>query len=194
MNVVERAKAIVLRPKEEWPVIEGETYTVQELYTGYVMILAAIPAVAGFIGMSVVGVGGWGSVYRVPLANGLGVMVLTYLLALAMVYLLAMIIDALAPTFNGVKDFPQALKVAAFAPTAAWLAGIFSLIPALGILSLIGALYSLYLFYLGLPGLMNASEDKALPYTVVVIAISIVLWVLMGVMVGLVIPSPMRGF
>lgn len=194
MNLVERAKAILLRPKDEWPVIEGETHTVQELYTQYVMILAAIPAVAAFIGMSIVGVGGFGVSYRVPLANGLGVMVLSYLLDLAMVYVLALIIDALAPTFNGQKDFPQALKVAAFAPTAAWVAGVFGIIPVLGILALVGALYSLYLLYVGLPLLMNASEDKALTYTVVVIAVAIVLRVVVGIMVGLVIPSPMRGF
>lgn len=194
MNVVERAKAIVLRPKEEWEVIEGETHTVQDLYTGYVMILAAIPAVAGFIGMSVVGMGGWGAFYRVPLAHGLGVLVLSYLLSLASVYVLALIIDAMAPTFNGVKDFPQALKIAAFAPTAAWVAGAFTMIPALGILSLLGALYSLYVLYLGLPRLMNASDDKALPYTVLVIAVAIVVNVLAAILVGMVIPSPMRGF
>ena len=194
MNVVERAKAMILRPREEWTVVEGETHTVQELYTGYVMILAAIPAVASFIGMCIVGIGGWGVTYRVPLANGLGVMVLSYLLGLASVYVLAMIVDALAPTFEGVKDFGHALKVAAFAPTAAWVAGAFAIIPALGILSVVGALYSLYVLYLGLPRLMSASEEKALPYTVVVIAIAIVLNVVAAVLAGLVIPSPMRGF
>ena len=67
MNVVERAKRIILTPKAEWEVIAGETPTIQELYTKYVMILAAIPAVAGFIGFSLVGIAG----IRVPITYGI---------------------------------------------------------------------------------------------------------------------------
>ena len=193
MNLVERAKNIILQPRQEWDAIAGESHTVQGLYTGYVMILAAIPAIAAFIGFSIVGVGGFGLSYRVPIASGVAHLVLSYALSLAMVYALALIIDALAPNFGGEKNFMQAFKVAAFAPTASWLAGIFSILPALSILGLLG-LYSLYLLYLGLPKLMKTPEEKAMGYTAVVIVVAIVLSVIVSVVAGLAIPGRMRGF
>ena len=189
MNLVERAKNLILTPKAEWAVIDNEPHTVQGLYTQYVMILAAIGPVASFIGYSIVGFGA----YRIPIGAGVAYMVLSYVLALAMVYVLALVIDALAPNFGGTKNFMQALKVAAFAPTASWLAGIFGILPALSILAILG-LYSLYLLYLGLPLLMKTPQEKAVPYLVVVIIVALVLAVVIGGVAGLVIPSPVRGF
>lgn len=193
MNLVERAKNIILQPKQEWPVIAGETHTVQGLYTQYVMILAAIAPVASFIGYSLVGFGGFGTTVRIPIGAGVAYMVVSYLLSLGAVYVLALVIDALAPNFGSEKNFMQAFKVAAFAPTASWLAGIFSIVPALAILGLLG-LWSLYLLFLGLPLLMKTPADKAVPYTVVVIIVVIVIAVLIGAVSSLIIPSPARGF
>jgi hypothetical protein len=100
------------------------------------------------------------------------------------------VIDKLAPTFNGVSNQIQAFKVAAYSLTAAWIAGIFSLIPALSILSILGV-YSLYLLYLGLPVLMKSPPEKALGYTVVVILCAIVLSILIGVVAGAFVRVPM---
>ncbi len=193
MNLVDRAKNILLQPKQEWAVISAEPHTVQDLYTGYVMILAAIPAGASFIGFSIIGVSSFMGSYRWPITSGITHMILQYVLNLGWVYVLALIIDALAPNFGGEKNFMQALKVSAFSPTAMWLAGIFSIIPAIAILGILG-LYSLYLLYTGLPLLMKAPEDKAVPYTVVVIIVAIVLGIVVGAVSALVVPSPVRGF
>ena len=194
MILVERARKLILQPAQEWAAIAAEPHTVQDLYTHYVMILAAIPAVCMFIGLSLVGVGVFGATYRMPIAYGVTNLVVGYVLSLGSVYVFALIIDALAPTFGGQKNFMQALKVAAFAPTAAWLAGIFHIIPSLSIIGTLLSLYSLYLLYLGLPALMKAPEDKAIPYIVVVIIAAIVLAVVIGAVVSLTMPGPMRGF
>jgi hypothetical protein len=193
MNLVERAKNIILQPSQEWPKIAAEQHTVQGLYTRYVMILAAIPAVASFIGLSLVGYSGFGVAYRVPIGSGIAYMIVGYLMSLATVYVLALIIDALAPSFGGQKDFMQAMKLAAFAPTASWLAGVFNILPALSILGLLG-LYSLYLLYAGLAPLMKSPPEKSVPYTVVVIVAALVLAVAAGAIASLVLPSPVRGF
>jgi len=193
MNLVDRAKKILLQPKSEWAVIAAEPHTVQDLYTGYVMILAAIPALAWFIGFSIIGMGMLGVSYRVPITSGVAHMVVSYVLGLGWVYVLALIIDALAPNFGGEKNFINALKVSAFSPTAMWLAGIFAIIPALSILGILG-LYSLYLLYTGLPPLMRVPEEKAVPYVVVVIIVGIVLAIIVGALAGLVVPSPVRGY
>ncbi|OGI42393.1 MAG: hypothetical protein A2150_04730 [Candidatus Muproteobacteria bacterium RBG_16_64_11] len=176
MSMIERVKNILLQPKKEWPVIDRETTDTASLYTGYVMLLAAIGPVAGAIGMSMFGIMGM----RLSLGAALVHAVVSYGLALAMVYVMALIINALAPTFAGKQNLNQALKVTAYSMTAAWVVGIFSLIPMLGILGLLGALYSLYLLYLGLPVLMKAPPEKALAYTIVVIVCGIVISIVIG--------------
>jgi len=193
MNIVERAKNMIMKPTQEWQVIDGETHTVKDLYVNYAMILAAIPAVAKFIGFSIVGLGGLLSQYRIPIASGVALMVVGYVLSLASVYVLALIIDGLAPNFGSQKNFLQALKLAVFSMTAAWLAGIFSLLPALSILGLLG-LYSLYVLYLGMPVLMKTPADKLVPYFVVVLIAAIVVHVVMGALAALTIPGSLRGF
>jgi hypothetical protein len=194
MNLVDRVKKILLTPKQEWAVISSETHTVVGLYTQYVMILAAIPAIASFIGFSIVGYSGFGASYRIPMGAGVATMILSYAMTLGGVYLMALVIDALAPNFAGEKNFMQALKIAAFFPTAAWVAGIFSIIPALAILGVLGSLYSLYLLYTGLAPLMKVPEDKSIAYAVVVVIIAIVLMVVISTVAALVTPSTMRGF
>ena len=193
MNIVDRAKNMILKPKQEWQVIDGETHTVKDLYLQYAMILAAIPAVAAFIGFSLIGLGGVLSQYRIPIASGVAMMIVKYVLSLASVYVLALIIDALATNFGSQKNFMQALKLSVFSMTAAWLAGIFSILPALSILGLLG-LYSLYVLYLGLPVLMKTPEDKLVPYFVVILIAAVVVHVVIGTLAALTIPGTLRGF
>ena len=181
MSLAERAKAILLTPKKEWPVIEGERPTTASLYTGYIMPLAAIPAVAGLIGWSVFGVSVLGTNIRIPFGTGITRAVVQYVLTLAGVFIMALVVDALAPTFGGTRNQMQALKLMAYASTAAWLAGIFQLLPALGMLSLLGGLYSLYLLFIGLPVMMKSPEDKSLGYTVAAILCAIVVTFVVGV-------------
>ncbi|HEU4642229.1 MAG TPA: Yip1 family protein [Gemmatimonadaceae bacterium] len=184
MSLVERAKNILLQPKQEWQVIDGEPTTVGDLYKSYIIPLSAVPPIAALIGWSVFGfkIPFVGTI-RIPIGTLIGRCVLQYVLGLVMVYVLALIIDALAPSFGGSKNQVQALKVAAYSSTASWVVGIFSLIPALSWLGILG-LYSLYLMYLGLPVLMKSPTEKALGYTVVVVIAAIVLWIVVGVIVG----------
>ncbi|MFZ3320989.1 MAG: Yip1 family protein [Usitatibacter sp.] len=194
MNLVDRVKKLMLQPKSEWQVIDGETHTVQGLFTGYVMILAAIPAVCSFIGLSVIGSSVMGVSFHVPIEQGVVHLVLQYVFALAFVYVFALIIDALAPNFGSQKNFMQALKISAFFPTAAWIGGVFGIIPVLGIIGLLFSLYSLYQLFIALPMLMKTPADKAIIYFVVVLIVAIVLFVVIGAITAFAMPSPMRGF
>jgi len=182
MNLIERAKNICLSPKTEWEVISAETTETQALMLGYVAPLAAIGAVAGFVGNSIIGHSSFflGN-YRTPIFMGLGIAVLTFVMAFVAVFVLSLIINALAPTFGGEKNSAQALKVAVYSYTPAWIVGIFYLIPGLSILAVLG-LYALYLLYLGLPKLMKSPEDKAIGYTAVVVICAIVLSIVIGVL------------
>jgi hypothetical protein len=128
----------------------------------------------------------------VPIGSAITSALVAYVLSLVAVYVLALIIDGLAPTFNGQRSQIQALKVAAYSSTASWVAGIFALIPGLRILTILG-LYSLYLLYLGLPIVMKAPREKAMSYTAVVLLAAIVLFMLIGVVAGQFMALPAAG-
>jgi hypothetical protein len=184
-GLVARVKNILLRPKSEWEVIDAEPTTVQRLYTGYICILAAIPVVAAAIGSLVFGHGIPGlAVWRPSPVYIIVSSILSYVLALVGVAIIAMVIDALAPSFGGTKDRIQAFKVAAYSYTAAWVAGILGIVPALAMIGALLGLYSFYLLYLGLPRLMKAPQDKAIGYTVVTVVVSIVVYLIIAAIVG----------
>lgn len=185
-KLVARAKAILLTPKNEWPVIAGESTTVADLYKGYIIPLAAIPAIFGFLQMSVIGMSvPFAGTVRIGVGAGLSSMVVGFALALIMVYIMSLIVDALAPTFGAQKNNIQALKVVAYSYTASWVAGIAQIVPGLGFLiTLAGAVYSIYLLYLGLPHTMKCPQEKAAGYTAVTIIIAIVLGFVTAMVIG----------
>ena len=184
-KLIERAKGICLSPKAEWPKIAAETTDVKSLYVGYAAILALIPAICGFIGMTVIGVSMpiVGTI-RTPIAAGLAQLIIGYVLGLGVIYLVGMIVNALAPTFSGEKNLIQALKLVIYSSTLVWIAGVLSLIPMLGVLTIIAALYGLYLLYIGLPVLMKNPEDKSIGYTALIVVCYIVAALIVSVVIG----------
>jgi hypothetical protein len=166
MALIERVKNILLTPKTEWPTIAAETATVQSLYIDYILILAAIGPIAMALRADVFGI---------------TFALLSYIIGLVVTYLLALIVDALAPTFGGEKNFIQSLKLTAYSYTAAWVAGIFHLIPVIGgIIGLLAAIYSFYTFYLGVAVMKKCPQEKAIVYTIVVVLCGIVLGAILG--------------
>jgi hypothetical protein len=184
-SLQDRVIKILTTPKTEWPVIEAESTDVAKLYTGYIAILAAIPAVASFFGSTMIGLPLLG---RTPMTYAFVTMVLTYAASLATVYISALIIDKLAPSFDSTPNFIQALKLVAYSLTAGWVAGVLNIIPMLGILTVLAALYGIYLFYLGLPVMMKTPEAKVIIYmvvsAVVIFVVTVILMVIVGAMAG----------
>lgn len=167
MNLLDRIKNILLSPRTEWPKIAGEAATVQSLYVGYILILAAIAPLALLIHSG-------GAAIAVAIAQ--------YVVALVITYLIALIVDALAPTFSGTKDFTQSLKLVAYSYTAPWVAGVFLLLGSTigGLIGLVAAIYAWYTFYLGVPEMKKCPPEKAVGYTIVVVLCGIVLAIVLG--------------
>ncbi|WP_430392394.1 Yip1 family protein [Dyella sp. 20L07] len=184
-KIFSRIKAILSTPQSEWPVIAAEPASVAGLYRNYIVIVAALPAIAQFIKGSLIGYNAFGMHVQTPIFLGLGGLVLHYALSLLVTYLLALIVNALAPTFGGQKDSVQALKTVAYAWTAGWVAGIATIIPWLGwLVALAGAIYGIYLLYLGLPHTMRSPPDKAAGYTAVTVIIAALLSWIVGLIVA----------
>ena len=173
MNLMDRIKGILLQPKSEWGKIDSEPGDAGYLISNYVAILAVIAPICTFIGTSIIGAGG----LRVGIGAGLLYAVVYYVLSLIGFFVLGYIIDFLAGTFGARKDLQSAMKVSAYAPTAAWVAGVFNILPALSFLSILG-LYSLYLLYTGIGALMRPAANNALIYTIAVIICAIIVWII----------------
>jgi len=163
MALLDRLKGILLDPRTEWPKIAAEPATVQSIYTGWVMIFAAI----GPLAVLIVGDGGAGAKFAIG----------AYIMALIITFMLALIVDALSSAFGGSKDFVSALKLVAYSSTVVWIAEIASfVVPLLGVLVLLAAaIYACYTFLVGATVLKKCDSDKAIPYTLVVLLCAIVL-------------------
>ena len=192
-ELVGRVKRLLLSPTSEWDRIDAEPATIKGLYVGYVCILAAIPPIAGLIGGQLFGIGGFGFHMKPALVPAIVGAVVAYGLSLLSVFLVALIIDALAPSFDGQKNQIQAFKVAAYSYTAAWVFGVLGIFPPLGIIAALASLYGFYLLYLGLPKLMKAPKEKAVGYTAVTVLCAIVLSIVIGAVTGAVAGAAMLG-
>jgi len=186
MDLVSRVQGIILKPKEEWVKIKSESAKIVELFTSYVMILAAIPAVAQFIGMGLIGRRvpfiGW---FRYSIGTALLYAILTYVFTLASVYIFGIVINALAPTFSSKADAVNAMKLAVYSMTPVWVAGVLHIIPLLSILVLVASLYGFYVLYLGFNSpLMDTPKDKVVGYLLVSIVIYIVLMGIIMLIMG----------
>ena len=169
-KLLARVQAILLTPRGEWPRIAAEPATVQGLFTGYIVWLAAIPAICGLLA--------WNSA-------SLNALVIAYLASLAGAYIVAIIIDSLAPSFGGQRDAVAAMKLVAYSATASWVAGVGEMIPLVGwIVGLVGTAYSIYVLYLGLPILMRCPTERALLYTIVIFVLTLVLFGVLGAVLG----------
>ncbi len=180
-KVIQRARSLLVSPRTEWPVITAEPATVADLYRDYFMIMAAIPPVCEFVKVSLLGYAWHGfRVYRRGIGIGLAAAMIEYVISLIAVYVLAVIIESLAPNFGGQPNRVQALKVAGYSYTASWVAGFAQILPGLyGLFALAGAIYSVFLLYLGLPGTMKVLPEQAGGYTAVIAIIAFVVgWVI----------------
>ncbi len=186
MHLITRAAAIIVRPRTEWPRIAHEEPNIAAIYLGYVMPLAAIPAIASAFGASFVGIElpGMG-VIRMEPGQAFISGAFQYAMQLATIYVMALVLAWLAPRYGGSGERAAAFKVVAYAFTPAWLAGVFNLIPALSFLTLLG-LYAIYLIYTGLPAVMNVPQRRALMVTALLILIGIVFSALIGALIGVI--------
>jgi len=184
--IMDRLVNLIIKPQEEWGKIKGETSSVNSLFLNYAIFLAAVPAIAGFIGYSIIGFS-FGTVsYRVPVGRSFLWMIFQYIFALAGAFILGLIIDALATSFDSKKELVDSLKVAVYASSISWAFGILMIVPGLRLISALASLYALYIMFLGLREIKTPGKDKEVGYFVVTIIVAIVIFVILGYLTTLI--------
>lgn len=169
MELIPRAKAIILSPNTEWRVIAAEPNDTQALFLRYAVPLAALSALAGFIGLM------WFARFFGALVSA----VIGFVLSLVIIFAVAKLAAFLAPKFGGVADDGAALKLVVYSNTAGWLASFFLIIPFLSFLAILG-LYGVYLFWTGVGPLLRVPDDRKLVFVLSLAAAAIVLNLLIG--------------
>jgi hypothetical protein len=181
MGIRQRAQEIIFQPVEIWNKIKTENYPFQELIINYAAPLALIPAVAGLIGITIVGIGApGGHIARAPFFEALSVSVLGYVVQILNLFVQAYVISWLAPYFNAKSDFLSCMKITVYSMTPVWLLGIFSIFPGLAVLQIFG-LYSVYLVYQALGKLLDTPPEKRIWFTTVILIASILIGLLFSI-------------
>jgi len=182
--LIERIKAILLKPQEAWSNIKGENGNAVQVLFGYAMPLALLPAVFGMLGYVLIGhrygLGPAGGIVRVPITYALIWAAISYVLTLVGLGVEALVVNGLAPSFRSKQNFLNAYKLAVYAYTPAFVAGILNIIPVLGFLVFLLSLYGIYLLYLGFPVMMETPKEKTFGYLVVTIIVLIIIYAIIG--------------
>lgn len=192
MNLIERAKNIIVQPVKEWDVISTEQPDIGKIITGYVLPLAGAAAVAAFIGYGLIGVSYFGIRFK-SIDLGLYQAINVLITALISVFVSAFVIDALAPSFGSEKNMGRSVQLVAYSYTPGWIGGLLAIIPSIAIVGALAGLYGLYLLYLGLPKLKKTPEDKLIGYFVVSLLVIIVVYFVIGMIMAAILPLKPYG-
>ena len=179
MNLIDRVKNIIVTPNKEWDVITTEQPDAGKIITGYVLPLAGLAAIAAFIGYGLIGFNMLG--FRVSGVNWGLYQALTILIsAIVSVYITALVVDLLAPSFGSEKNFNRSVQLVAYSFTPMWIGGLLSIFPPIAMIGGLFGLYGLYLLYLGIPKLKNTPADKHIGYFVVTLIVTIIVYFVIG--------------
>lgn len=191
--IMTRAKDVILNPRGSWQTIKNESLGIKDVYMRYLVVMAAIPVVFRFIKFSIIGysIPFIDRSLRAPFFSGLLQAIVFYLLSLLGVYIFALVLEKLAPKFEGQVDLNSAFKLVAFAMTPSLLAGIFYVLPITlaALLQFLAGCYGIYLGYLGICELTTVPSSKRILYYIISIVTAAICLFIIGLVVTLFLPS-----
>lgn len=191
MSIYERAREIIFDPRVAWQQIKSETTTAKQLIIDYAAPLALVGAVCSLIGYTIFGLRlPSGNLVRAPFFEALIGGFLRYVLQLAALLVAGRSIAFLGRYFNSKTDFDSAMKLVVYSMTPVWLAGVFTLIPGLSILSLLG-FYGLYVLVVGLPEVLATPGEKVFLFAVTICAIALLISVFVVFIIAGLVYGPM---
>ena len=184
MNLIERAKNIILSPNTEWGVIDQESDTPVSLLKSYILPFGIAGAIATFIGGSFVGTTVLGVKIGGTIAYGLNQAVISLLGLVIGFYISIYVVDMLAPTFKSEKNLNKTSQLIAYANTPMMVGALLAILPAIAWVGSLFGLYGLYLLYTGLPVIKKTPDQQKIPYIIVSIIVLIVVYVIIGLILA----------
>lgn len=186
MNLADRVRNMLLRPKTEWDIIAGEQPDTRSILKGYVVPLILIGSAAAFIGYGFIGDSSMHN--SVGIGYGLSYAISKLIVGIVSIYTTSIVVNELAPSFDSVKNFGRSFQLVAYGATPVLVAVFFALIPALeNIARLAGGIYCIYLWYLGLQPVMKTPEHKTITYLVVAFIALIVVYAILGALLAAIV-------
>jgi hypothetical protein len=165
-------------PKKEWESIRDQNCTIGKCYCSHVLILAAIPVLAGYFGTTRIGWQiGFREAVRLTSQSALNIAVLYYLTILVGVFSVGKLIHWMSQTYGTTQPLSRCIALAAYTATPLFLIGAMQAYPVLWLNLLMGlpALgYTVYLLYTGVPVMMEVSEERGFLFSSAVLAVGLV--------------------
>ena len=180
MDIINRVKNILVAPKQEWVTIESERLPNVKVLTSYLLLLALIPAIGQFIGQGLIGTTTLLGIKIGGISFGIKGAITSYITMVGGAYLTALVINLLAGSFGSEKNFDQAFSLVVYSYTPMCVAGVFYILPALGILASLAGLYGLYILYVGLQPMMKTPTDKIVVYFIISLVCMVVVSLVLG--------------
>jgi len=172
---------VLYHPKKEWSAIRNEHYSTMHVFLSQISILAAIPAVALFIGTTQIGWTLTGSDYvRLSISSALPAAIAFYIAMWVAVGFIAYAVHWMEKTYGGNVNFDECMVLVTFTATPLFIAGLAGLYPMLWfnvIVGLAALSYSIYLLYTGVPEIMQIPEDRAFFFSTSILTVGLVVLV-----------------
>ncbi len=179
--VLKHIWGLFVNPKREWVSIRNDECTVGKCYALHVMVLAAIPAISGFIGTTQFGWQiGAGDPVKLTLESAGMIAIMYYFAMLVGVYAIGWMIHWMGKTYDADVPLAQCVVLAAYTATPLFLIGIMELYPVLWLNMVVGIValaYTVFLLYSGVPIMMDISEDRGFLFSSAVLAVGLVAFV-----------------
>mgnify|MGYP002065072621 CR=1 FL=1 len=179
--VFQHVWGLFTNPKREWVAIRDDECTIGKCYAVHVLILAAIPAISGFIGTTQFGWQiGAGDPVKLTLESAGLIAVLYYMAMLVGVFSLGWMIHWMGGTYGADVQLSQCVVLAAYTATPLFLIGLMELYPVLWLNMVVGIpalAYTVYLLYTGVPVMMGISEERGFLFSSAVLAVGLVAFV-----------------
>lgn len=165
-------------PEQEWKAIAKEDCTIRKCYGSHVLLLAAIPPIAGYIGTAYVG---WQivtrEVHKLTPNSALWIAIASYLTILVAVFTIGKLIHWMGQTYDANRTLAQCITLAAYTATPLFLMGIMLLYPLLWLNFMLGLpvlAYTVYLLYTGVPIMMNVNKERGFLFSSAVLAVGLI--------------------
>ncbi len=176
----QKAYRLIVQPEPSWRAIKEESSGIKALFTGYALPLMLIPLVSALVKVLLAR----GPFITVSFVWGIVVgSLVNYVLAAAALLLAGWLVSVIAQYFASRTDLGSAMKLVVYSMTPVWLTSIFSIVPKLAGLSILG-LYAAFLVYVGTPVILETPPEKRTALAAAVIALGVFILMYLSITAG----------